>query len=198
MKEVWKDIPGYEGMYQASNTGKIKSLTRIVNSSYGSKMRITGKIKKLYQHPNGYVYVGLSKNGETRSCRVHRLIAMAFIENKSNLSDVNHKNGKKNDNRLSNLEWCSPSQNSIHAYEMKLRKSPNYWEGKFGALHNLSKAVEMRSKEGVIIKTFASIREAERNTGIANQNITKCLKGKRRSAGGYVWSFERTSQLKLS
>jgi hypothetical protein len=189
MKEVWKDVPGYEGMYQASNTGKIKSLTRIVNSSYGSKMRITGKIKKLCQKPNGYVYVGLSKNGETRSYRVHRLIAMAFIENKSNLSDVNHKNGKKNDNRLSNLEWCSPSQNSIHAYEMNLRKSPNYWEGKFGALHNLSKAVEMRSKEGIIIKTFASIREAERITGIANQNITKCLKGKRASAGGYRWEY---------
>ena len=114
MKEIWKSIPSYEGLYQASNLGNIKSLTRS-----GAKE----KILKGEMDDSGYIRVVLSKNNIKKKYKIHRLVAMAFIDNTNNYSQINHKNGIKTDNRIENLEWCTPSYNTIHSYIYDLNKT---------------------------------------------------------------------------
>ena len=120
MKEVWKDIKGYEGIYQVSSIGRVKSLERIIIIGYGAKRVFKEKILKsnVNEH-NGYLYVGLHKDGKTRSARVHRLVALAFLENDDNLPAVNHKNEIKTDNFVENLEWCDAKYNNNYSNQKK-------------------------------------------------------------------------------
>ena len=107
MKEIWKDIENYEGLYQVSNLGRIKSIRKMKKQN----------ILKLGTR-NTYNVINLMKNGKARSFQVHRLVAKAFIPNPENKPQVNHINGVKNDNRLENLEWVTRSENTIHAYRV--------------------------------------------------------------------------------
>ena len=119
--EVWKDIQDYEGIYQISDLGRVKSLIR---KSTGTN---TNKISylKIYLSHNGYSRVTLSKNGITKNFLIHRLLAIHFISNTKNKKCVNHKNGIRNDNSLQNLEWVSYSENSKHGFIENKRKNPN-------------------------------------------------------------------------
>jgi hypothetical protein len=116
--EIWKDIIGYEGLYQASNLGRIKSLPKWDGTHY-TKI----KILKNRIHSHGYKIVTLCKNKNKKNHLIHRLVLLSFI-GFSNLQ-CNHKNGKKDDNRLCNLEYCTASENRIHAFKTGLQK-PNY------------------------------------------------------------------------
>ncbi len=121
MIEIWKDIEGYEGLYQVSNLGRVKSLPK--QHRYGSKSeRILqcGKTKK-QKLAIDYPSVILCKNGTYKSIRIHRLVALHFIENPENKESVNHINGIKNDNRVENLEWASPSEQNYHMYKFGLK-----------------------------------------------------------------------------
>jgi hypothetical protein len=109
-KEVWKDIPGYEGYYQVSNIGKVRGLNRINNIN----QPVRARMMSLKKTKNGYISASLSKNGKTKHIHVHRLMAMAFIPNLYNLPCVNHINGIKADNRIKNLEWCTWVYNNWH------------------------------------------------------------------------------------
>ena len=122
MEEIWNDIKGYEGVYLVSNTGKVKSLPRKV--MFGEQARIVEeRILQENNNGRGYVYVSLSyKNIKTREY-IHRLVAKEFLPNKWNKREVNHKNGIKNDNNVSNLEWVSASENKEHAYLTGLTKN---------------------------------------------------------------------------
>lgn len=111
MKEIWKDIKGYEGLYQVSNLGRVKSLKR----KYHPKDRIL----KPYKHPDGRMQVPIYRNGEMSMKKVHRVVAEAFHPNPKNLPQVNHKNCIKGDNRASNLEWCDDAENKKHAKTAK-------------------------------------------------------------------------------
>lgn len=113
MKEVWKDIIGYEGLYQVSNLGRIKSLAKNRNSLQNGDMLLKPSINK-----KGYLIVRLYKNTVSKDFPVHRLVANMFIDNPSNKREVNHINGVKHDNRMENLEWCTGSENVRHAFEI--------------------------------------------------------------------------------
>ena len=119
--EVWKDVEGYEGLYQISNFGNVKSLARIVHSEKRSDYKIKEKILKQSDTTTGYKKVELHKGNEKRkSFKVHRLVAQAFIPNPENKLEVNHIDGNKHNNNVNNLEWVTSSENKIHAFKMDL------------------------------------------------------------------------------
>lgn len=123
--ETWKDIPGYEGKYQISNLARVKSLERTrINIKGAGVFPVREKILKGCIGKEGYPLVSLSKDSQVRHFRIHRLVAIAFIPNPMNKPTVNHKNGIRRDTRLENLEWCTNSENHLHAYRV-LGKKPN-------------------------------------------------------------------------
>ena len=118
--EIWKDVVGYEGLYQVSNLGKLKSLKKTIIKSKGGKFSYPEKIMKTKFDKN-YERVGLSKNGVKKYFLVHRIVAIAFLNNLNNKKTVNHINGVKSDNRVQNLEWNTLSENIKHAFDTKLK-----------------------------------------------------------------------------
>lgn len=128
MIEIWKDIPEYEGLYQVSNLGRVKSLRFRNNVCDKEKEHIMALNKK----DNEYLYVSLSKNGIRKNKYVHRLVATCFIQNTNDYEVVNHKDENKTNNNVNNLEWCSQKQNVKHSirkfYKMKSKTNSNTGE----------------------------------------------------------------------
>lgn len=128
MKEIWKDIKGYEGLYQISNLGNVKSLIQWVGNKYSDKYIKKEKILKTsiqYANKNkNYCrcIVNLAKNKHKKSYKVHQLVAQAFIPNPKKLKEINHIDGDSLNNKIDNLEWCTHSENAIHAIKIGLRK----------------------------------------------------------------------------
>ena len=170
MQEVWRDIEGYEDWYKVSNLGRVKSINN-------------RKILKTNFNKDGYERVSITKDHTTQTFLIHRLVAKAFISNPNNFPQVNHIDGNKNNNKVSNLEWCTASYNVKHAFVHKLRKN------KKGIENKLSKPICQYDIKGNFIKLYGGIREAERITGIKNQSIIKNLKGIYKTAGGYKWEY---------
>ncbi len=116
MKEIWKDIKGYEGIYQVSTHGRIKSLSREVKGLNGMRRSLEERVMVNISHYKGYSIIFLSKENTKIKFYIHRIVAETFIENWEDEAFVNHRNGSKTDNRVENLEWTSPSNNTIHYY----------------------------------------------------------------------------------
>lgn len=133
MEEIWKDIPEYEGLYQVSNLGKVKNLF-----NYHSKKQ---SFIKPYKDAKGYLKIALFKDRKRKYFLAHRLVAFAFIENLQNKPYINHKNGIKNDNHVSNLEWCTDEENKKHAIENNLYK---LLDNHSRAILNIEKVKEIR------------------------------------------------------
>jgi len=139
---VWKDVEGYEGFYQVSDTESVRSLDRVVNSNTGKRL-FKGRMLKQGKNKHGYLTVSLC-NGVVRTKKVHRLVGKAFIPNPNNYPQINHKNGIKTDNRVENLEWCTSSQNIIHSFKNGLSSQI----GEKNAFSKLTKrqVVEIKNK----------------------------------------------------
>lgn len=167
--EIWKDIEGYEGLYQVSNLGRVKSL----NYKRTGKERILKAGKSGY----GYLQVNLYKDGNREQPLVHRLVATAFLDNPDNLPEVNHKDEDKTNNCVENLEYCS------RLYNM------NYGTGSKRSAEKRSKPVFSVNKETGLIMYWESAKEAERCTGTNNGNIINCCQGRQKSAGGHYWFY---------
>ncbi len=143
-EEIWKDIPEYEGLYQISNVGRVKSLSRSVRCTGDSFRRVRDRFLRSANGTVGYPYVTLIKNGIKKSKRIHRMLAIAFIPNPENKPQVNHKNGIKDDFRLSNLEWVTTSENQKHSYDSDLRK-PIQGESHGHAILGEKEVIEIRN-----------------------------------------------------
>lgn len=175
--EVWKDIEGYEGLYQVSNKGRVKSLERTVWTGRGYYQTLPERILKPCKDSRGYLYVNLCKEGKRKTCRIHRLVAQAFIDNPDNLPEVNHIDEDKENNAIENLEWCTSKDNinfGTHNQRMAEKKS--------------KPVIGIHKITGLILE-FSSTHEAERQTGIAQGNICRCCNRKYKSAGGYYWMY---------
>lgn len=188
--EVWKDIPDYKGLYQVSNFGNVKSLK--------------GKEKILKPQPNnnGYLRVGLSKNGNCIQFFVHRLVASAFLKNDNNLPCINHKDENPSNNHVDNLEFCNHTYNMNYGsiIERKSKSMKGKMLGKnnpmYGQKHTeeskkkMSTPIIQYSKNNVFIKEFESITQASIELNILKTSICNCLKGKSKHCGGYIWKYK--------
>ena len=150
MKEIWKDINGYEGLYQVSNLGRVRSLNRYVNSAIKNNNKVIrkGKILKFNSNWNNYLQVNLSKCGKEKMFAVHRLVALTFIPNPNNLSQVNHIDGNKFNNSVNNLEWCTAKENINHSWKLGLSKSYEHPKGK---LTDYSKSLCKKVEQSISI-----------------------------------------------
>ena len=161
-KEIWKDVIGFEGIYQVSSSGRVRSSYRRGSSK---RYYISNEFVLLKNiiHDNGYYFVTLRKNGVVQQCSVHRLVAETFIPNLYGYTDVNHKNGIKTDNRIENLEWCTRQQNICHAFKMGLNKISESQK------RNAMRPIELTYPSG-LVKVVDSVKEAAMIVGYAHYN----------------------------
>lgn len=184
---TYQDVPypEYKGLYVMNGFG-VNSVDRIVDALSRSRKPIKKffKGKKLAMiDVNGYICIALSKNGRVKRFLFHRMKADLYIPKVEGKNYVNHINGIKSDFSLSNLEWCTASENNQHAYDTGLKVVP------MGVENKTSKPVVQLTKEGEFVALFGSAREAMRTTGIDAKNIAAVIHGKAKSAKGFVWKF---------
>lgn len=178
IEEEWRDIAGYEGLYQISNLGRVKSLNRMINGSYGSKKVIKCRMLRPVDNSKGYKCVLLCKDGKKCRTYIHHIVAQAFVANPDKCSEVNHKDEDKSNNRADNLEWCTR------------RYNVNYGTARERITNNMTGPY--KSKQVICVETgivYASSMEAERKTGASHSNIIKCCLGKQKTTGGYHWKY---------
>ena len=183
--EVWKDIPGYEGLYEVSNQGRVRSVDRIIPNPKNGKVNypVRGKIRKLEKAHDGYLRIALNKEGKSKKYFVHRLVMNAFSPNPDpeHLTQVNHKNEITNDNRLENLEWCSQTYNNNYGGRIR-KQARSLVNGK------KAKRVAQYDLEGNLIKIWESTRECGRH-GFKHSGVGACCLGKWDKYKGYRWKY---------
>lgn len=185
MKCEWKDIAGYEGHYQISNYGNVKSLSRTIKNSRYQFGSVKDRTLKQAINTNGYSFVSLRLNGKQKSVSIHRLVAIAFLANPDAKEQVNHINGVKSDNRVENLEWVTRSENVLHAYRSLKRKSSQ--QGKVGKESFSAIPISQYDMQGNFVAYFESQKDASIKTGVNARSINMCYKRKQKTAGGFVW-----------
>lgn len=163
-KEIWKEIEGFEGLYEVSTKGRVRNIR-------------TGKILKYGINAMGYPFVILYKaNSKPKHIKVHRLVAESFIDNPNKLPQVNHIDERKDNNCVTNLEWCTASQNQRHS------------------AHHKSCRINQLTLDGELVKVWESFMEIERETGYNQSSIINCCKGKYKQAYGFKWEYADPSQ----
>jgi hypothetical protein len=177
MVEEWKDIEGFEQFYCVSNIGRVKSLNRVTQDG----RHLKGALMTCSKGKTGYRFVKLRKSGKVQ-VYVHRLVAQAFIGVIPEGYNVNHKDGNKANNCVTNLEIVTCSENTIHAYRTGLFKN---W---------LKPVIGYKKKTGEMVGVFNSITEAAKITGVDKSDIVRVCKNKRYSAGGVIWSYSHGAQ----
>ena len=179
--EIWKDVVGYEGYYQVSNKGNVKTIERTVR--FGRQSRIVPEIiKEKVPDKRGYLTVMLSKGNKVKNAKIHRLVAEAFIPNPLNLPEVNHKDEDKTNNCVHNLEWCEHLYNVMYGTKLERQSAKK------------SIPIIQYTVDGKPIKEFASSMQAEIElNGKFTGNISKCLNGATKTAFGYIWKFKEVT-----
>ena len=185
-KEVWADIKGYEGLYQISTFGNVKSLSRSVkHSNGGTKILRERMLKTKINSTTGYKEISLSKDGKQKYHLIHKLIAEAFIDNPHRLPVVNHIDGCKTNNDIFNLEWATYSENIRHAFANGL--SHNNMTNEISRAGNEVQKKQVRCIDDDLV--FDSAREAADYYGVQLSNLSKVCNGKARTTGGKRFEF---------
>ena len=178
MEEIFKDIVGFEGIYQISNFGQVRSLEKIVEGKNGCKRLLKEKLLKISKNGIGYLYVCLHKDKKQYIKKIHRLVAETFIPNPENKPDVDHINTIRTDNRVKNLRWCTRKENCNNKKTLK-----NYSKAK-------SKPIIQLAKNGRFVKRYDSATDCQRQTGFNHSHICSCCKGERKTSNGFKWMYE--------
>lgn len=165
---LWKAVDGYEGLYAVSDEGQVISLSRVVNNGRGT-FHTEPKILTQGTRADNYKFVVLTKDNESKSFSVHRLVAKAFLDNPEKLPEVNHKDENPGNNHVDNLEWCTRQYNIDYSK---------------------SKRIAQYTLSGEKAAEYKSIAFAARITGISRRAINNCLTGWSNTAGGYIWRYE--------
>lgn len=219
MEEIWVDIKGYEGFYQVSNQGRVKSLERRVKNNNNDEMRtIKERILKIHIDKKGYYRVDLCKNGNKKQYLVHRLVAIAFIPNPDNLPQIDHIDTNRLNNVWTNLKWCTNKENSNNELTRKhmsesqkgkqlsdntKKKISKAFKGEshpfYGKHHTEEAKQKMRVSNSIkivqldknynMIKIWDSAKEVERETGYYNTNVNGCCRGKIKTYKGFIWMY---------
>ena len=176
----WRNIDGYEGYYEVSDTGLVRSVDRTIPDKLTGNKHLKGRIMRQSENKNklrnggGYFVVNLRKNNTSKVIQVHRLVAEAFIDNPDCLPTVNHKDGDKHNNCVENLERATYAENNVHALKSHLR-------------HPRKCDIARFDLNGNFIDVFKSVSEASRQTGIGRGTISHCINQRTYTAGGYIW-----------
>lgn len=166
--EKWKDIKDYEGLYQVSNLGNVKSLARSTTK---------GKVLVKSFDKDGYQKVTLSKLGFHKQFSVHKLVAIAFIPNPYNFKEINHIDENKTNNSTNNLEWCTSKYNNHYGTSISRRS------------RNRKVEILQYDLQGNFIKKWDGAIDAEKTLNISRKQISACLRGKHKSASGFIWKY---------
>ena len=174
MEEIWKDVEGFEGLYQVSNDGRIKSFKQWKRAGCPQEFILKPSISNA-----GYLQVTLYKDHIRSKFLVHRLVASAFVQNPSNLPHINHLDENKRNNRAENLEWCTAAYNN------------NYGTARFRAILSSSMMVDQYLPSGQFLARYVCIAVASEITGIPKNRIKSCCIGECLSGNGFVWKYVR-------
>lgn len=184
ISEIWRPVVGYEGLYEVSNLGGVRSLDRFIKCRYGEKRLIKGMIKLSHLTHKGYLQVSLWDGNVEKHITVHRLVADAFPEICGTWfpgAQIDHRDGNKLNNRPENLWYCTASQN---------QRNPISRTNQIIAKKMNSKSVIRLTTDGAFLGEYPSAREAERQTGIHNGSISRSCQSKSKTAGGYRWAYK--------
>lgn len=197
--EIWKPVIGYEGLYDVSNLGRIRSVDRVVQQA-GKISHLKGHIMAQSVDKDGYLRCSLSKNGKRKTYPVHRIVLNAFVPNPEGKPHVDHINTIRDDNRVENLRWATQTENNNNQRTIQhLKKTINndgYQQKRLNALSKngspkAPKKVYQYSKNYEYINSFNSISEAARNFGINHENIVRALDNPKKRSAGYIWLSEK-------
>lgn len=175
---MWKDISGFEGLYQINNYGDIKSVYRFEPNSGRAGMWYKERILKPHLDKDGYLQVILHRNGKPYTYKVHRLVALTFLDNPENLPCINHKDENKQNNNFINLEWCDVKYNN------------NYNNRQIKISHKRKRSVIQTDLSGNFIARYDSIKSAAKAVNGCYCNIIYCCKGKYKTHKDYKWRYE--------
>ena len=187
MKQIWKSIRGYEGLYEVNNLGFVRGLSRKISCHKIYQRNQKTMILKGIKRSNGYIQVALSKNGKSCIFFVHRLVLSAFLENPMNKPQVNHKDGNKENNKIENLEWVNASENGLHSYRELGRSA--WHKGKTGKGTPTAKALIQKTLEGTIIRFWDCGLDAVREGKFESSSISRCANGIAKTHKGFVWEY---------
>lgn len=182
MQEEWRDIAGYEGLYQVSNLGRVRSLDRRVKHNSLGSIFCRGCLMRPCNNRYGYPTVNLSKDGGKKRFTIHRLVAQAFIPNPNNLPEINHKDEGRTNNHVDNLEWCTALWNNTYGTKVERQTEKN------------KKRVLQYDLNGNFIREWACAVDAEKAImGKVTGAISHNIKGKSKTAFGYIWRYKEAT-----